>query len=689
MVTLQESQSINGITTFEHLEITESLDVVGQVTGSHLNDFLANPSLLQTKVIPTDCSFNVLIVEGPIVVANSFQGVNLDAALADVVYTNETQAQINSLKTFGSLEVNQLELSTGIINGIALDDFVTLSTEQELSLNRLSGNIIFRELQIDGLFEFVNVTELEKNAIRLQGDQFTESELIFENPEGFGIDLLANNINVRFSFNGIPLDQLVSLKDPLELVADVELEGSIVVNLEHEEGNVVGLGVLNDFVLGDLNRTRVSLSGRQEITAPYSIHKATILGDINAMQVNGVSVVGIQQHVLTVKKVTQDLSSGNMVVNKLIVDGSVSVAQINGHDFESIKSNAIWLDRPNTINGSLAFDKPVSISGTFEVDNLKDVQFNDFVAGVVRGSEKGHIEFVQPMTFLSGIQALQSVQAKRIGDVNGETIFNRNSNTLNGLIVAGQVSVDVLSVSGPLNGVLLQDFSKVYVFDELRQSHVVRSPNLRFLEPVIADELWLHQETPNITEFLGSVVRKDIPAVIKGTKQFQGQLQFLRELEVNFINGIDINTFLNSVVLNEIGVSATVSGDVSFENRFRGSFIVVNGDVIADQLIGESWPLWLLEGIRIDKPMTTTETIHFGPGALRTENIMAINVNRIPIADIITTNTEQNLTGSPLFSSIFTIGNVHVGGLVNNVKLPNELENTVMVSNKALTLSII
>lgn len=612
-------------------------------------------------------------------VANTMQGVNLDAILSDVVYTNETRSHINSIKTFDTLEVDQLQLSAGVINGVSVDDFITLSTEQELSLNRLSGNVIFKELQLDGLFEFINVTELERNAIRLQGDQFTEAELIFENPEGFGNDLEANNLNVKYTFNGVPLDKLVSLNDPLEIVANVELEGAIMVNLNHEEGDMIGLGVLNDYALGDLNRTRVSLSRRQEITAPYFIRKVTIRGDLSAMQVNGVSVVGIQHHVLTVQKVTQDLSSGNMVVQKLFVDGSVTVGQINGHDFESIQSNAIWLDRPNTIGGLLVFDMPVSVSGQFQVDFVKDVQFSDFAAGVVRRNEKGHIEFVQPMTFVNGVQVLQSVQAVRIGEVDGGNIFNRNTNNVKVLKVIGNVSVETVSVAGILNGVTMQDFSNSYVFDELRQTHVVRTSNLRFLEPVVANEIWLHQENPNITAFLGTVVRKDRSAVIKGTKEFQGHIQFLHELQVNFLNGNDLNGFLNTVILNELGVSATISGDISFENRFRGSSLVVHGDVNTDQLMGEKWPIWLLEGVRIDQPWSMTDTIHFGPGAFRADNIITLYVNEIPIADIITTNTEQNFTASPLFSSIFTVGNVHVGGLVNNVNLQVERDNTVMV----------
>lgn len=678
VVLLHDTQTITGHTTFEHLEISDHLEVTGNISGRHVNDFLANPSLLHAKLIPTNCTFNTLIVEGPIVVGNTMQGVNLDAVLSDVVYSNESLAKINAIKTFDTLEVDQL--SAGMINGVAVDEFMTVNTEQEVELNRLAGNVVFKELQIDGLFDFINITELEKNAIRLEGDQFTESELVFENPEGFGVDLVANNVNVMFELNGTPLDQLVSLSEPLDVVANVELEGAIVVNLVHEEGDVVGKGVLSGTVLGDLNRTRVSLSDAQEITAPYFIRKATIVGDINAMQVNGVPVVGIQQHVQSVQKLTQDLSSGHMVVQKLIVDGSVTVSEINGHDFESIKSNAIWLDMPNTIGGSLVFEQSVELAGQFQVDSVKDVQFNEFVAGVVRRGDLAHTEFAQPMTFERGIQVMQSLQAARIGEVDGARIFNRNSNTLNGLKVKGNVSVDTLSVSGTLNGVTLQDFSNHYLFDELRQRHIVRTPKLRFLEQVIADEIWLHQVSPNISAFLASVVRKDKPTIITGAKEFQGRVQFLRELQVDLLNGIDLNRFLDTVVVNELGVAATISGDVAFENRVRGWSIDVHGDVIADQLIGESWPNWLRDGIRIDQPTSIESTIHFGPGALRADNIRAVHVNGIAVDEMITTNTEQIFNVSPNFSNIEAAGNVYVGGLVNGVFLPLERENTVMVS---------
>lgn len=128
-------------------------------------------------------------------------GKRLDDVLSDVVYKHEPNPKINSFKRFQSVQAPNIELKSKVVNGIPFSAFVTTDTEQSFNVNKLQANVTFKHLQLDGLFNFINATELDLNSIKLFGDQYVDAELIFENDDHLHID--ANQIDVLETINDI------------------------------------------------------------------------------------------------------------------------------------------------------------------------------------------------------------------------------------------------------------------------------------------------------------------------------------------------------------------------------------------------------------------------------------------------------------------------------------------------------
>lgn len=171
------------------------------ISGRRLDEFLSNPTLQETSQISSTVYIDTLEIEGPLYIRNTMDNIFLDDILSDVVYKHEPKPQINSLKRFGSVQAANIQLTTDLINAIPFSLYLTADTEQTFSVSRLRGNIYFQRLKLDGLFNFINVTEVDMNSVKLFGDQYTDAELIFDDGDYLSID--AAQLDVLNTINEI------------------------------------------------------------------------------------------------------------------------------------------------------------------------------------------------------------------------------------------------------------------------------------------------------------------------------------------------------------------------------------------------------------------------------------------------------------------------------------------------------
>lgn len=165
-----------------------------------MDAFLANPTIRETTQTHANTFINSIDVNG-FIYASTIDNIVVDDILSDVVYKHEPAPKITSFKRFASLESPDIQVTSNLINDIPFSSFVTRDTQQTFNVSNLHANVFFQHLKLDGLFNFVNITDLDMDSIKLVGDQFTNAELVFENGDQFNIE--ADEIVVLDTVNDI------------------------------------------------------------------------------------------------------------------------------------------------------------------------------------------------------------------------------------------------------------------------------------------------------------------------------------------------------------------------------------------------------------------------------------------------------------------------------------------------------
>lgn len=179
----------------------------GTITGRHLDSFLSNPTIRETNQIRAHCTIDTLEIDGPLFVQDTMDGLVLDDVLSNVVYKHEKHPKINSVKRFKSVQAPNIVLTSKLLNGIPFSAFVTKDTEQTFDVSKLDANVYFQNVTTEGLFDFINITELDMNSIKVFGEQYTNADLIFKNGDYLNID--AARIDVLQTINGIDVSEHV------------------------------------------------------------------------------------------------------------------------------------------------------------------------------------------------------------------------------------------------------------------------------------------------------------------------------------------------------------------------------------------------------------------------------------------------------------------------------------------------
>lgn len=288
LITLSTDQNISGITTFKNLKTTESINVDGDIIGEHASKFLPNPTLLHSDIVSARTHFKNLEVEGVIFLSENFNGKNFGYLLSDVVYISEEEPFIDGLKTFpeGLTVRKNLFISSNSINNINLDTIISKNTDQALNLSVIDGIVTFGNVEIDGLYDSVDVKKLDEELVKLDGEQYISSTLIFED------ELTVNELEA----------ETVRQKDRSYEFLEAE---NVVV-----EGSVYG--VIEGFDLEEFNKNRMSLTEDQLIESDLQIEQSFITnmstGKINQIDSSDFSLESIKD------KLSKRMFEGNLEV---------------------------------------------------------------------------------------------------------------------------------------------------------------------------------------------------------------------------------------------------------------------------------------------------------------------------------------------------------------------------------------
>lgn len=545
-------------------------------------------------------------VRGSIYIKGKLNKIKLDDILSDVVYTYDPNVEISSRKTFQNVSFNGgLFVTSNLVNGIDLDIFLTKSSEQILNISQITGNVTFDHLMIDGVFNGINITELDLNSIKIFGDQFTEAELIFNNPaEDDLIDIEANEIRIADKYNSFSADDFILTTSDFVLRSDVFFKDVLIDHLELRR-DLTGNGFLNKINLENFNKTRFSLSQPQEITGSFYIKSGRILGNFDVKKINHIEMNNFLDNYTNITNIESRILNGEISIENLRILGNAKFKRINDADFAAKVLNAIYLNQTNHIQGDIRFLDEIQMNEDLIVlDNVNKENFNSFIDDLVRRTPENNIKLEGTRYFTKGIHVLGNIETKYLNGREMKNLLVKNPKeviNIHELIVHGNLNIRHLNLKGYLNETNL-DFLESYDFDEETQTHIIKAP-IEFSQSISIQFLNVKSinDVPDVSEHLSRIVRRNGDCVITGDNKFMGKVYFKNGFNVADYNGINVPKFMAEVVYIDEIEYVRINSDLVFVGDVQSASVTVDGNFITDNFMGCDPEEWIRNGLRIDR----------------------------------------------------------------------------------------
>ncbi|XP_052863555.1 uncharacterized protein LOC128270189 [Anopheles cruzii] len=679
-ITLYEDQYIPGNVAFESLEVEESLDVRGTVRGKHMDKFLDNPSLVQTKTLEASCEFNELVVNGPIYI-EELNGYDLDDFLQNVVYDDEPYVEINASKHYRNLRfLEPIRVDSNMLGEIHLDELLTKSTDQTLNISMIVGNVFFNRVQADGLFGGNNVTDWDTNSIKVFGDQHTEATLEFCSDYSL---LYAKHLDIVGTLNGVPasgfydIDEEVVIKDQSVHVGEL-YSNSMKLTYSSINGKAK---MLNGVHLPTFDANRFSLSKSQHFNHDVYIDTLYVSKSLAAYYLNGYDLSRLQENVEAY--LNDDLMlGGRHMIDTIQIDGDLEIGTLNGIDFAHFLDNVIWLDRPNAVPGLLEFEHPLTVHGDLILEGrLNKIPFNDFLADVAYKSD-GVIEFAGPKLFTHGFDVRGNLNASTINNapVTDFVLKNEAVYLAGDAVTLGRVYVKELIVSDTINGKSFEPVQQYYAYDNQTDTHIVKGDlylgGFQMIHHLEALGGW--NELANVSQKLASLIRTDQDYHFKGRYAFNNGVHFKYGFTVDFLNGYNVSNVRNEIVYYDQREPIVFSEEATFLGKVQAEHVHVEGDLIGKDVQGIDPDEFAKRTLLINRDYEILEKVVFEPGAFSCDNLNAAYINGLPTKELITLHTEQTIEHPVYVREIIVNHPLNVAGLVNGRDLRTERQNTVM-----------
>lgn len=525
--------------------------------------------------------------------------------LSNVIYTDTPKVKINSFKVFeqGYFEEG-IHVTSGLVNDFKVKDVVTKSTDQEIALTELHGDIIFQHLDLVGLFDSINVTDLEYNSIKTWGDQYTEASLVFTNDVSeVKPELLVQHLQVIESLNDVNVENFISIDEPLEINGKVFFK-----TLESNDclvyGNIQSGNILNGVSIDEFDQTRLSLTRAQKIPSG-NIQNLHITGFLKNDLINGIDTNTFTDRIIKSQSVRNLLFSGEILIDTLHVTGNVVAKFLNGRDLDQLIEDAVWLKHENRLPGSFTFLDSVVINKNFSAYGFVNGQIlGRFVNDLVLKNQNPII-LSDAKIFKNGFHVLGNVNP---GYINTNPIdsfvFKSDKKALYGPVsVYGKVIAKDVDIHRSLNNISVNYFKQTYDYDSESKVHVIKG-DVNFHQPLRTKHLIVHgafNDIPNLNNFIDSIVRDDKNAKIFGHKTFVSSNNFESGFDVKHFNGQNLSALVSEIVVTDQLELIRINGAVRFTEPVSVPNVKVHRD-LATHNIADCSPIeWHYNSLLIDR----------------------------------------------------------------------------------------
>lgn len=490
---------ILGETTLQSIEVETSLDLLPNITieGSHLEDFLPNPTLTQANLVNVHCVFESLTVNGTITVAGTFGELGLNQILDDIMYRNGVPLEIESFKEFNEVVVDRIE--TELLNGIEISRFATLTEDEDLGIAVImQGSIEVDRMHLEGLFDSVNVTDLNLNSIKNIGDQVTEAELVNpptpESGPNANTDLWTRMLTVESSVNNIAVADYL-LQDRLcAWPGLIVTERADIKELHLMAAVGSGSGIINDQSLDDFNNLRLSKTSEQIITAPVTVRHLNT-PNITFWQLKSILIRDSQRRLGRFGPIPQAF--------ELHVQRNINLKELNERDFHILAHQVVWLNESNIFTGNVHCLDVISIENDILLQGYINGQ-DDLLARVIWRSEARPVQIPDFKTFRNSVKIERNLQVKAINAILLENLATKTNPVFCGsLTIAGNLKIHETLIAKDLflyPGYTLEHFSNLYAYDPNRNVFRINAALVTFIDPVSVDVLQIGDALNGIQE---------------------------------------------------------------------------------------------------------------------------------------------------------------------------------------------
>ncbi|XP_077295398.1 female sterile (1) Nasrat [Arctopsyche grandis] len=689
LVTLSTRQRLDNFTFFD-LTVTENFNVQGNITGKELDAFLSNPHLSEVKEIKSNVIFRNLRVNGTVIVENKINGSNWNSLFEGVIMKTNKVTTIDSLKSFEGLVniENGLNVRSGFVNNRRVADFFTVDTDQMISNDIINGNIAIEELDVEGMFDGVNVTHLNDNVATLSDDQTLMSDVTFDDDFDYSDEVeyndartfpleVSNMIVNKFCNNWpVPDGTLFHNQKSLEL-SSPEFDNLYVDQLIIE-GNLLTNNLISGIDLFEFDSIRLSKTRNKNIVAPYTIKNCT-MNSVEFETLNDIT----KHDVLTFKdkldNIDKVIEYGDVNIGTLHIDGKLNASKINGVDLRLVAENAIWLKDDNYIPGHIKFVDKVFAKNLQLKNNAHNVNFQSFIDDVVRISD-------DPIK-LKGVK----VYTNGLDVINVTTDFINGMNICNILTVHGDQSiagkvhiggnlavVKNLYVDGAINEISIDNVENS--FEYLGEGEYLLKGNFHMENDTFINNLIIEglvNDVYDLKNILQTVTNKESENYFENTITFTEPVILKSGLNiVKTYNNVNFQELLENIMFKNDELYINSSVVFKYPLTIEGEFNI-EGNMFCDNIQYCSVDEWKSNAIFLNEVANITGVKQFKNLTIK-GNVKVNKLNNIPIDKFVTLHSDQKIIDGLNFKSVTIQNGILVNGYVNSKRLDEEFKNTLL-----------
>ncbi|XP_034243094.1 uncharacterized protein LOC117646301 [Thrips palmi] len=688
-VTLRTNQHLDGELTLSEADIKGDVKVDWAVNGIRLNQMNSqSPLINEGSVVSSNVLFKNLEVLGPIQITGLLDGRVFKDDILNVVVlpssANDTVLISGKKIVTGSLKVDGLgiTISSGFVNGKKVSDIARLDQSQEFHGEKSIQHAVFGNIQLTGVWDDVNVVDLNAEAVRLTGTQDTNTHLNFIDPSKLFASrlLITEQLNTHVASTASSL-----LSDGVCSVDNCVIQGPVNVNFMKVAGNVVINGKVCNWNLVDFETRRVSRSRPQTISGNISFGNMNVKSHVNISALNNVPLQNFKKRVLPNFSSYEDLEklllSGGFAVDELFIEGNIrTTSGVNFLNLAKIAQNAVKLTGGNTFSGSLFFEDSLSVGSLDVRGPVNRFNLAYMIEDAVLRNDLQPVTISGIKRFDAGFTVEGSIVTNNLNGFEPSKIITKSSSAsiLGSLRVLGGVYAGNVNVSGLLNGIPVLAFLNRYKY--LGGDRHELLGNAHFLEGVAVDDLYVMNSVNGVhlEQFFKSTVMKDEPSRIPGIKLFVNRVAFTVVDVTGLVNNLLLREMVQDVVLINDDKPVVINGSITIANDLSApAGVSLTENLIALELDGCLIKEWVDNAIYLNKP---TDILGFKTFASMSSNsdLSLSVINALDLSKVITLKDPQKIPSNVRILTAAMRHNVKVDGLVNGRLLQSEYDNTLM-----------